>query len=904
MGPFVYIRKTESNIMYRNITYNINKAANWRGEVRIDTWDDDGKPITRIEPHKSWLYYEHPNGTHTSIFDTKVMKKEFNSSIERSRWIKGNPGRRIFESLPPIQEYLMDQFGGFQEEQDFQMYPLHAHSLDIEVAGEDEFPYPDKAEYPINLITCKRFYASADALRYSELDKFNHDFVFVASAAPYTPPKREDRTYFVFDSEVEMLRAYVRWHHANYPDLITGWNTDGFDIPYITNRIRKILGEAYVALLSPILKVRPKNMKVKDRNTEVISYTWEGITIIDYMHLYKYKFQVKRPYFNLDFIGKKELNIGKKPYEGSIKEFWKNNFPDFVEYNIHDANIVYLLDRKLNFLSLARLMCNIGLCSYESIYKSAPYIFGAIVLQSRLMDRVVLSSTGEDTSDEEYEGAFVFEPVVGYYNKGAFSFDLDSLYPNIIIMCNISPETKVGKVVIDIDGRARVTIHGRETIFPDEAAFDKAIDGKLIRSANNILYVVPSSRKGVIPAFLERHYDERRKIKNEGKEFEKEALKQTDKAKKEEFETKAKLKDLYQNARKVMLNTTYGQLGSKYFPLFDIDNAEAITITGQKIIKTAAAYIDERIAAVATSFLDLSPNGKVGAIGGDTDSVYVNGEVLMRHALGGRRPDFKSWADIYTVNKYLGNFASEVNQVLADRIQLGFCHSPLRRLNFKLESIADCLAYLKKKNYVMHSLLKEGVEQYADKEQKKMGKFKYVGVSIQKNELPDAIKDVLKDFVENGMLEGWDSKKYNERLTYYWNIYSKMAWSELSFIATYGSHKDAEGFLEFAKGTHYVLKAVLTYNQLLKKMGISQKYMESVINDKVRLCYINKDNQYDVECMAWTGELPDEMKKIFCIDYELMFEKTILKKLKAFEIAFGWKRNQVLNDYEIALDDL
>lgn len=570
--------------MYRNISYRID--ANWDGVIRLDTWDENGNPITEEHTHKSHLFYDYPKGDDLSVYGHKLRRLEFNSIIGRNKWIKEHRGHNlIFESIPPVREFLLDRFGGQQEDADFMKYKLRVHFFDIEIAVEDEFPEPKKAEYPINVMT----------IYDTKLCKY---FTWICTEDTELPFEcDEDVEYFIFSSETKMLQNFLAWFQNNYPDVISGWNIDGFDIPYLVNRLKKKLGYGEELKLSPIRKILIKEGVIRRGEFRPIDeYRIEGITCLDYLFLYRTKFSTKNlSSHKLENVGQEELGYGKLEYNGSIKDFWKRNFVDFVKYNIQDVKLLFDLDTKLNYIALARKMCNMGLCEYSSIYKSQPYIYGAIVLEALKDGKRVLSiGLDEQQKTSKFIGAHVFEPRTGFYGRGVSSLDLNSLYPSIMIMLNISPETKVGRVLEETDEYVLIkTADNGDIVKYTQAKYQALLKNHLCISHNKILYWKSTKKKGFIPKFLERLYSERRAKKDKMLE-----IKAIIEEKKKEGVLDTKLNslrdllDTTQHAYKIFLNSIYGQFGSQYFPMYDIENAEAVTVSGQYIIKSSSEYIN------------------------------------------------------------------------------------------------------------------------------------------------------------------------------------------------------------------------------------------------------------------------------------------------------------------------
>jgi len=597
--------------LYRNISYRTDSEFN--GEIILYTWDHEGKPITEIHPHRSHLFVEHPKGRDTSMFGTKLVKMMFDSSWDRYRWIKNNPSTRIFESLPPEREFLLNYYQGQQESPDFVKHDLRVQFIDLEISVDSEFPTPDQAKYPINLIT----------VHDSVLNEYN---VFVLRKDAWSPkgelklPKKKDRKFHIFEKEADLLKAFSEWMHQNPADVISGWNTEAFDIPYIVNRMSKLLSSKYVKMLSPLGEVKKKTRTPRGSNTEITTYDIKGISSLDYYLLYRYKFKSneKKSSYKLGNVTEEELGITKLSHEGmTFKEFYTKDFNRFILYNIVDVELLVKLDKKLNFIKATRTICNLGLCEYQAIFNSSPYITGALALQARADGTILLSDSGTEHESEAFSGGFVFKPELKAYFGGVASLDLNSLYPNIMINLNISPETKIGKIVDRDEAMKEVTIKlvSGKTKTLSEEQFEK-LRGKCTVSPNGILFINPNKKVGIIPKFLQRTYDSRRiakdgmlansvkieKIESMLKQYTSSTANSSEKLKIAKLkEHKIKLEkevlagDLLQKSKKLLMNSLFGQLGSKYFCLCDFDLAQAITSAGQKIILESSKYLNELV---------------------------------------------------------------------------------------------------------------------------------------------------------------------------------------------------------------------------------------------------------------------------------------------------------------------
>ena len=888
--------------MYRNVSYFFDK--DWQGNIALDTWDENGKRVTKIMPHNSHLYYEDPKGTYRSLFGSPLMHKEFKSITERKKWIEKNPTAKVFGCLSPSREFLVQEFAGKQSDVgEFTKHPLKIHYLDIEIAVEDEFPHPRAAKYPVNVMT----------IYDSFLDQYN----VWTYESKFTKADHDNVRYHCFNNEKGMFKDFVRWFVWNRPDVITGWNVEGFDVPYIVNRMKRFFDEEEVAkILSPVAcltrdptrNVRPYVTTHRGANKPTESFHIDGISVLDYYVMYKHKFgQASMPDHKLNTIAEAELGQKKIDYEGSIKDFARRDFAKFVEYNIQDVRLVHELEKKLKFIELARIMCTIGLCELEAIYKSSPVILGALVLEGKSQG-FEIPTVSKDEDEMDYEGAVVFPPKSGVFRCGVSSFDLNSLYPNTMICLNMSPETKVGRILDETP--AEYTILRRADGSKVNVPKDKMakILSQCVRASNNVLFVNPSRKVGFVPALQARMYDDRKKFQRHCDKLENEMaankdtmrelapLVETDQsardrlralaAKNAELDRDFIVTDCKQKIFKLFLNSLYGQFANKFFAMADVDVAEAITLSGQHIIKNAAGFINKY-------FRDVYGAQEDRVVSGDTDSAYVVVTEVVMQVL--KCTEVPKWTkkNIKLISDELDRFLEKLNDYLFSVTQNDF-GSPLRRIEFKRETFCSEGVFLAKKRYVLHILEKGGIIQ---------DKFKYVGVDVKKNELPAATKKFLKHIIEGSMKERWTARKFDDEVRVAWDEFRTRKIDEIAYQKGYGKEKTLVGFLQAEKGTNANAKAALFYNQLLENLNIKHRYEEAMLGDKIRYVYV-KPNAYGLKVVGYKDQWPEEFDEFFAVDMKTMFDKTVMKPLARFVDVNGWSGVDYANEALVNVEDL
>ena len=556
--------------MYRNLVTYTKGGLQYVWQA---TWDQKGKRIeeeTTIDPY---LYFEDKNadGTYKSLFNKPLTKKVFNTDWERREWISKTPNIPLFEKLSVIRQYLLDKYYGSEDKPEFSQYPFRVFNIDIETEISGEFPDQFKTQYAINVISIYNtlenevvvwcYKSDATTLMTKERQK---EIIEAVKKDYDASPKFIINAY---DDETPLLEDFLQYWIGNYPDVVTGWNTKGFDIPYIVNRLKTVLGETNMKKLSPVWdKLKTPIFEKFDKKNNMTTYMIQGISLIDYLPLYKKFAGTSKQSFKLDAIAKEELDLGKFDYYDigyeSMEEFQKKDFTTFVQYNMIDTVLVRLIDKKLGFINLMRNICNISLCEYEAIYQSIPHILGALTVQARNNGVKFLTDANkgrdeqrqQEEDDYGYQGAFVFPTKAGYYNNGIMSFDFNSLYPNVMMTVNISPDTKVGKLLNDnwkdivknIREKKEVETLGKIMLRKTngkniEITVDQLkdlIENKCTVSANGVLYIKPALKFGIIPQFLDKMYKRRVEVKGEMKQNKKKAKAIDEEIKKLEAELK------------------------------------------------------------------------------------------------------------------------------------------------------------------------------------------------------------------------------------------------------------------------------------------------------------------------------------------------------------------------------
>ena len=566
-------------------------------------WDDKTGLVVLPLSDFNYAYVRAPTGKYISMTGERLSKTR--------RFVRGNPN--MFESdLPKETRVLTDLYLN----EDMPSEGTIILFFDIEVSMENGIPNTQK---PNNEITSIAF-----------CDNITNEYsvLVLDKSGAYENVTKNGAAVYFFQTEMDLLHAFVNQYEQIAPTIITGWNSNGFDVPYLYNRIKQICGVSIANRLSPIGKV-----KYSDR---LERYRIAGVSSLDYMDLYKKYTYTQQPNYRLDTIGRLEVGMGKVDYDGSLDDLFRDNLEKFIEYNLQDVRIIVDLDKKLKLIELVRGICHLGHVPYEDYSMASRVLEGTIV--TYLHRKGIIASDKPKDGQEKMEalgrgeegfvGAYVQEPVPGLYDW-VYSLDLQSLYPSIIMSLNISPETKVAKVLnfdMEIHSRKEIVsyvnldLHAAPTVEAEYDAFVQFLqENNLTIASNGVLYT--TTVKGIIPEVLEQWFAKRVEYKNLMKKY-------TD----EGDEAQAAYYDRRQHIQKIFLNSLYGVLGLPVWRFYDVDNATAVTLTGQDVIKTTAKFINLKYNKILTDATILLENGNVITINPTSTCLVIRNSIKMNIA--------------------------------------------------------------------------------------------------------------------------------------------------------------------------------------------------------------------------------------------------------------------------------
>lgn len=838
--------------MYRNISYNSQKRC-----INLGTWSTDGERITVEATYRPYLYIE-SNGTSdaTSIFNTKLKKKIFATQYDRGKYVKElDCSVRLFENLNVYQQFLVDMFYLEHEKPEFQQHPLKVFYIDIEVYSKDEgFPHPDIAPAQVNVIT----------LYDSLANKF---YTWGLNAYKAKDP---DVKYFHCSSEKQLLEKFLDFISKDHMDVLSGWNTKLFDIPYLVNRIKKICGDDDAARLSPTNNIYSRIGFNKFGKEETI-WIIDGVSSIDYLDAYR-KFCVSpRENYKLDTIASIELGENKVDYGGgNLSDLADQDWQTFVDYNIQDVRILVKLDQALRYMDLLRSLSVMGLTTMESALHSIGVITGAAAIRARHHERKIPTLIRDVNKTTKNEGAFVKEPESGVHNN-LVSFDANSLYPNTMVTLNISPETKLGVIVDETSEVVTIRDINDATHKISRESFKKLVEKESIAiSKANILFT--QKKKGLFPEIIDTYYKQRVDAKKRLDKVNRLLVDIQDPIEKKELEHESRLLDIKQYSLKIFLNSIYGAFGNKYFVLGDDDLARSITLSGQAIINQGSDILTRYVEGITGKKIDREVIRYI-----DTDSLFFSFDEIISHS-------GIKFSDNGKISKEMYSLIDETSKHLNIEILKwgeNEFNSKDCRIVFKREKICDVAMLLKKKHYILHILDNEGIA---------CDKFKYTGVDVVKSTMPKKVKPYVKKIAET-LLTTMNNQKTNDAVTEAHEQFLNLPFEEIATIKgikNYEKYSKMCNEFQTVKGMPNHVKAAYYHNLLIDRLELENKYEKIQSGDKIKLFYLKKPNKFGIDAIAFKYYYPEEFKKLFEPDYEKMFEKVIFSPVQKFFEAVNW----------------
>ena len=860
--------------MYRNIAYLDKDRV-----VRLYTWDEDGKRMSVDVPYRPYFYLETKGKVDaTSLYNTPLRKVYFNNQYDRYARIKDikkrltgsgeRPIVRLFENISAPQQFLIDQCWENNDDPEFSKFPLKVQFLDIETYSPEKFPEPSIAEDTVNVITV-----------YDSIDKKYHTW----GLKPFKS-RSEDQIYTYCESERVLLSNFIDFIKKDPPDVLSGWSSEAFDIPYLINRITNVFGEDAIKDLSPVRTVYSREL-ISTFGRGSTRWHIKGMSCVDYLDVYKSFSVGLRESYKLNDIAEYEVGEKKVDYGNTnLSSLADDDWDTFVRYNIQDVRLLVKMEDKLQYLELLRMLAYAGLTPIENAMGTINVVTGLAAIESRRKGLVIPTFIDDTKKDAKYEGAYVREPQRGFQDN-IVSFDVNSLYPNTIITLNLSPETKIGNINFEGDKIRLNHINGKVHTL-SKSNFGKLIkQEKISISKSKTLYT--QKRKGIFPEIIDKFYDMRVKVKRELNRYRKQLSELSeDSTQRDRLQDRIDKLNIKQFTIKILMNRVYGFFGNKHSPMSDPDIARSITLTGQSVIKQSneilTQYIKNKCNLSDEEIDSIDP-----IIYNDTDSVYVS----IKSLIDKLNIPFKTKRG--RVTKEARDIVGDIEQCLNDEIKTWgeiTLNSQDCRFVFKRESICDVGNFLQKKRYVLHVLDDEGIA---------VNKFKYTGVEVVRTTMPKAIKPYVKKIIET-MLLTKDMAETNKVLNEAYDKFKSLPVEDIAFVMGLSKYKtkktndygdvvdQCDNFHTF-KGMPVHAKAAYYYNLLIDKHKLVNRYEAIGAGDKVRYFYVSQPNTYGIKCIGYKYYYPQEFKDILQPDVELMFNKIVYSVIERFYESVGWK---------------
>ena len=803
-------------------------------------WDDTRGHLE--VPYRKYAYVKDSNGQHVSLYGDRLKKV--------GSWDKDDP--TLHESdVPPMTRFLVDQYGDSDEASTGHRVMF----FDIEVEVTEGFPDVQKAHNPITSI------ALYDCITEKY---FTYCFDPQKRIDNYT---KGDESVEFYETEYEMLNQFFQKYLEIRPTIISGWNSEFFDIPYLYNRAVRILGPEIANLMSPISQVIYSEYKKK--------HTIAGVSSLDYLQLYRQFTFTQQSSYRLDYIGEVEVGMKKVSYEGTLNDLYDNDLQTFIDYNIRDVRILVELDKKLDFIEVARGIAHLGHVPYEDINMSSRWLEGAILVYLKKIGVVAPNKPPRPRklNDEKFAGAYVQEPQAGKH-KWVYDLDITSMYPSVIRSLNVSPETKIGKVIgwndeefINQSTQKTYTMLnkkgkelGKMTKPELQEYFDKA---DVSISSNGIIY--RTDKKGLIPALLEKWFNERVEMRKLVKKFNEEG----DTEREQYF-------DRRQHIQKIVLNSLYGVLGLPVFRFYDLDNAEATTTTGQQLIKFSKRITNH----FYNKELETNEDYVIYI---DTDSIFASAVPLIEK----RFPNQELSETMMT--QRIMEICSEVQDYLNESYNYfakKFCNVDDHVFDIKQEVVAKTGLFITKKRYGLRIINDAG---------RKVNKTHVKGLDTIRSNFAVAMKELLSNVLDD-ILADVPKEKIDERISIFKRNMHNLSYEVMANpigvkgIGKYEVEDEETSFSKYKKGAPVHVKAAINYNSLIDHWYEGKRYEKISNGTKIKWVYL-KENTFGFDAIAFKGhEDPKEILELIKnhIDHNKMYEQAMSKKLGMFYQALDW----------------
>ena len=813
-----------------------------RGNNILEIGYSKGEKYSRKVPYCPTFFLPSQQETGWKTLDGKNVKpKEMDSLRDAASFVdryQDVPNFEYYGTTNYAYAYINEEY---PERVDYDPSLLRIANIDIEVGSDNGFPEPSLANEPITAITFKM------RSRY-----------YVLGCGDYNNT-RKDVDYIKCYDERELILNFLDLWEKKAPDIVTGWNVQFFDIPYLYNRISKVLSEKSAERLSPWGYVSERTTTI--HNKQQTAFDLVGISILDYLELYKKFTYSQQESFRLDHIAFVELGERKLDYSEyeNLNQLYKHDYQTFIDYNIKDVALVDRIDDKMKLIDMVLALAYDAKVNLTDVFTQVR-MWDTLSHNHLYKKRIVVPPKKSNRKDTKYEGAYVKEPVPGKY-EWVCSFDLNSLYPHLIMQYNVSPDT---------------FIEGKHTY----VTVDELLKGEYKSSSSACMaangHYFRKDKLGFLPEMMDTMYTDRSKYKKLMLEWEKNKEAAKTKEEKQKCENEISKYSNLQLAKKVQLNSAYGAIGNQWFRFYDVRQAEAITLSGQLSIR----WIENKVNGYLNKLLDT--DGIDYVIASDTDSIYVNFGPLVKKVYKDNIPDKSKvidFLDKVCEEKFQG-FIDKSYQELAD-----YMNAYDQKMIMKREVIADTGIWTAKKRYILNVWDSEGVR-YAEP------KLKMMGIEAVKSSTPMSCRDKIKEALQI-VMTGTESDLHAFNNSFR-KEFKKLPFEDVAFprgVSELTKYKNAVSM--YGKGTPIHVRGSIIYNSLLEKHGLTKKYESIKDGEKIKFVYLKTPNKINENVISYLGTFPKEFGLDKQVDYDLQFSKSFLEPIKVLMDTIGWQPEKI-----------
>ena len=846
----------------------------------------DGQRVHKEYPAKYTFYYQDPRGKYTSIYGDKLTRVQVNTGKKFNAEKKIHAHKKLFESdINPVFRCLADNY--LEKEAP----KLNVCFFDIEVDFNKDKGFADP-EDPFNPVT-------AIALHLGWLQK-----TICIAIKPQAMSKEEAETIcnkfedtFLMETEAELLTTFLDL--IDDADVLSGWNSEGFDIPYMVNRITRVLSKSHTRKFC-LWDRMPRERTLVKFGKDTQAYELAGRIHLDYLELYR-KFTYHEMHsYSLDAIGEYELQERKVAYEGTLDQLYNNDFETFISYNRQDVDLLVRLDQKLAFIDLANVLSHANTVLLVNALGAVAQTDMAIVNEAHSRGYIVPDKPHNSEKPLPAAGAYVATPVKGMH-KWIGSVDLNSLYPSILRACNMSPETIIGQVRHTLtgpmiesfnngrDGYVARAWEGKFATEEYELVMAKDTDtlltvdftnGDSIQATGAEIYdlifnsgetwlitanatIFRYDQQGIVSGLLERWYAERKELQAKARES-------RDDPSAFEFWDKRQL------VKKINLNSLYGALLNPGSRFFDERLGQSTTLTGRCIARHMASELNRVIAG------EYDHTGKA-IVYGDTDSTYFSAYPVLKDSIDSG--DIK-W-DKDTIIEYYDAVGEEVNKTFPDFMHNAFhtTHNLGKIIATGREVVGEAGIFITKKRYAILVYDLEGKREDKDG---KPGKIKAMGLDLKRSDTPDYMQKFLEELLMM-VLTGSEEREVIDRIIEFRKEFrDKPSWHKGTPKRVNNLTNHTKTFEKTGKCSIGHVMAAINWNRL-RKMNSDAYSMEITDGMKTIVCKL-KDNPLQLKSIGYPTDenrIP-EWFKVLPFDDQAMEDAIISKKVDNLLGELGW----------------